>query len=199
MITIEQGGGVMNLEEKNNIIARYEGLIKSAERNLKQLKEDLEEFKEKKPTEERERLEAYHYVQSDGAFIWRDKDRGVTFDNWNYSIGNYFATREEVERYRERLIITQKLKDLASEINPELVDWENEGQDKYYIYYSHAGRRFDISSTDSIRRLNIYSTNEAFLKIALEIIGEDNLKKLFEVDKRKERTKGRRTYPTISL
>lgn len=95
-------------------------------------------------------------------------------------IGNCFKTKAEAEAVLEKIKIYTQLKRLAEEINTEPIDWGNGKQRKYCIICNEdniLAKTWDIK----IRTVgNVHSTNENFLDIALERIGEENLLKLFK-------------------
>ena len=74
--------------------------------------------------------------------------------------------------------------DIAEELNgEEEIDWDNEDQNKYYIYCMYDNHKFELHMgtsyyTKSIN--NIYCLSRDFLGVALERIGADKLKKLFK-------------------
>ena len=77
--------------------------------------------------------------------------------------------------------IKQELQDLADELNEvEPIDWNNRSQAKYSIDFDSIDEELGLSYTYSLKRLEIYSTNNSFLEIAKERIGEDKLIKLFK-------------------
>lgn len=100
----------------------------------------------------------------------------------NVKIGNCFKTVEEAEKALRRLQIRQQLRELADKLNNgEEIDWKNESQNKYYIFYSHSQRVLDTTYVrrDEIACGAIYCLRRNFLDEARESIGEDNLKLLF--------------------
>lgn len=55
-------------------------------------------------------------------------------DNFNYSIGNYFQTKEEAEEYRDKLIFNQSVIDRIAELNEGWTpDWSDEYQEKFRL------------------------------------------------------------------
>lgn len=73
---------------------------------------------------------------------------------------------------------------LAKELNgEEEIDWDNEDQNKYYIYCMYDNHKFELHIgtsyyTKSIN--NIYCLSRNFLGVTLERIGADRLNKLFK-------------------
>lgn len=75
----------------------------------------------------------------------------------------------------------QELQDLADELNKvEPIDWRDRSQSKYFINLDSVKKELGLSYNYRLKGLNIYSTDEEFLKKAKERIGEERLIKLFE-------------------
>jgi NAD-dependent dihydropyrimidine dehydrogenase PreA subunit len=124
--------------------------------------------------------EEYYYIDTDGC-AFRGCDRYTESEYYKYNIGNYFQTKQQAERYKEKQLIRQELEDLAMELNIEPIDWENAQQSKFCVTYCPTSN-FELDSHTWIKDINIYCTNENFLDEALKRIGEDRLKILFEVE-----------------
>lgn len=75
----------------------------------------------------------------------------------------------------------QELQDLADELNKvKPIDWRDRSQTKYYINLDSVNKELGLSYAYRLKGLNIYSTDEEFLKKAKERIGEERLIKLFK-------------------
>lgn len=75
----------------------------------------------------------------------------------------------------------QELQDLADELNKvKPIDWRDRSQAKYSINLDSVNKELGLSYTYRLKGLNIYSTDEEFLKKAKERIGEERLIKLFK-------------------
>lgn len=166
--------------------------IEEIDNKIKKLQEEIENLKEKKDKQKRwkaNKNEIYYYVTSHDyaapyettSFIERDSENNATCDNFRYETGNYFKTENEAIEYKDKLIIYQKLKDLALELNQgEQIDFDNEKQKKYIIILDDMRNLNIISSVYQQSIGQIYCLDENFLEKAKERIGEDKLKKLFE-------------------
>lgn len=100
-------------------------------------------------------------------------------DNCNWEIGNCFKTEEEAESAIEKQKVITELKRFALENNEEEIDWNNEKQDKFFIYYNYLGSRLSIGKVNYVRQNNIYFTSEEIAKDAIKSIGEEGLKKYY--------------------
>lgn len=75
----------------------------------------------------------------------------------------------------------QELQDLADELNKvKPIDWRDRSQTKYSINLDAVNKELGLSYSYRLKGLNIYSTDEEFLKKAKERIGEERLIKLFK-------------------
>ena len=126
----------------------------------------------------KENLRIGEYIPEYESFNFEQND---TIDNFNYKTRNYFKTKEEAEKYKERLKTYYDLMDLADELNNgEKIDWKNDKQRKYFIYYHVLDDRLYCSCATYTKNLGqIYCLDPDFQVKALEIIGEDKLKNLF--------------------
>ena len=95
-------------------------------------KQKIEELKKRwKP----EIDEKYFYISYEGTVCvapWSNDD----LDNWRYFIGIVFQTPQEAKEYRKKIEIQAQFKDFVEE-RSEKLDWGNENQDKYYLYYNY--------------------------------------------------------------
>lgn len=165
--------------------------------NLKQLKQELEETKNKcaeieKKIEklEKQEIEARWRAKEGGNFyfstgygeIRTDCDGHHKLDTDRYSLGNYFETKKEAEKAVEKIKIYTQLRDVALKLNhDEEIDWENTTQTKYYICYDNSLKKLYSDCVWTRRELGqIYCLSIKFLNMALLEIGEENLRKLFE-------------------
>lgn len=147
--------------------------IKEIEKQLQELKEQLTEKNNKY---KRKRPDRYWFLNDIGATI-NIKAFINNNDNFKYSIGNYFETKEQAENYKQKLLIEQELKDIAMELNKgEEIDWDNTNQDKYYIEYSFYGDGI-LYSFHSYTKIQgtIYCLDINFKHVAIEKIGKERL------------------------
>ena len=158
-------------------------------KDLKELRKKYEELGEeikrlenlKKSKRWRAELnKSYFYISNDGNIFFTE-EKNHKLDNYRYKTRNYFKTSEEAERYLEKIEIYYELMDLAEELNgEEEIDWINNEQNKYYIYFNCCEQKLKQDANWlTIRLGQIYCLNSDFLKVALERIGADRLKKLF--------------------
>ena len=157
--------------------------------NLEELKRKYEELgkeierleKEKKDKRWRaENNENFYYIDNDGYIASIHEDNSPC-DNFKYKIRNYFKTEKQAQEHLENINTYYDLMDLAEELNNgEKIEWNNEEQPKYYIYYDCDSNDLITTSTRDFKDLGqIYCINENFLNIALEKIGKERLEKLF--------------------
>ena len=123
----------------------------------------------------------YWYI-TPSSIVSRTMEMNDDQDNVSYEMGNYFRTEEEAEKAVEKIKIYMQLKDLALRLNKgRKIDWTNNNQAKYYIYYDRGTMGLNYYHDWSYQSIGqIYCLNINFLDIAEQEIGEENLKKLFE-------------------
>lgn len=170
--------------------------------NLKQLKQELEETKNKcaeieKKIEELEKQEkvrwrakngkTYFTIRSTGNIAQceekEDTEYNFDFDHTSrYNFGNYFKTLQEAEKVREKIKIYTRLKDLALKLGRgKKIDWNNSDQPKWCIVLGFFDNTLRSNCNYTHQEIGqIYCLDENFLEVAKEKIGEENLRKLFE-------------------
>lgn len=154
--------------------------LEELERKCKELGKEIERLKGK--SAERWRADyagEYWYIDGD---IQSDNDKDWGCDEYRFNIGNYFKTYEEADKVLNKTLIYNKLKDLALRLNKgETLDWSNENQKKFCIYFDNQANRLDYAYHTTYKEIGgIYSIDQEFLEVALDEIGEEDLIKLFE-------------------
>lgn len=101
-------------------------------------------------------------------------------ENFNYKTGNYFKTKEEAEKHKQYLIITQKLKDIALRLNNgveiNLKNWMDICRQKYKIVLKpYNNILLQAISTSIVDLGQIYCLSDKFLETAIKEIGEQEL------------------------
>lgn len=146
----------------------------------------------KKSTEKKPKVwkpkdgDTYYYIKTNyplltiGSVCW---GYNGCFDNLLYEIGNCYRTREETTFALEKQKVITELKRFAQEHN-EKIDWNNEDQRKYHLYYTCSSNSIEIGFV-YFRKFGsiIYFTSEEIAQQAIKTIGVDRLKKYyFEVE-----------------
>lgn len=165
--------------------------------NLKQMKQELEETKNKcteieKKIEELEKQESkvrwradvggkYYCAYSAGIVDWHYDIRDESSTN-RYDLGNYFRTEEEAKKMVEKIKIYTQLKDLALRLNKgRTIRWNDFKQPKYRINRDVESNELFGTSVYCYQDIGqIYCLDSDFLNIAKQEISEENLRKLFE-------------------
>lgn len=130
-----------------------------------------------------EKCETYCSINSDGTTCIYT-DFGDVIDNFLYSIGNYFRTKEEAEFRRQQLLYLQQYKDYLGEDLVTEEDWKDNDILKYYAYYDYDSNIVDIDGGIYFKfQGTIYSKSKEKIENFIEEIGEDNFKKyILEVE-----------------
>lgn len=102
-----------------------------------------------------------YYYLSEGGKVFMFPDRRTAEDDYTYSIGNYFETKEEAEHYEQVLLATQRLKDAAEGFEP------SPGAYGYVIDYNAELRDFTVSDTWGTIAVGsiVYPSMETALKV----------------------------------
>ena len=117
----------------------------------------------------------FFYVNMNSGSIVESEDCG--WANMLYGIGNYFKTLEEAEKYKQHLIVTQKIKDIALRLNDGMeIDWNNHNQPKWLLSYSNKDFKLKQWELYELNYLNIaYCLSDKFLETCIKEIGEKEL------------------------
>lgn len=151
--------------------------IKELENQLTELKNAKVEDKVWKPENE----EKYWFVLYDGDVYW-DWWRDDDYDIFQYEQGNCFKTKEEAEEHLKKLTIQGKFKTYVREHSDKL-DWENEKQDKWYVYYiSKTGEFYYGTYSLTTDAFGCYASSEQILRDAIESIGGEEVAKKYLFD-----------------
>ena len=145
--------------------------------------------------EEREQLMKLVKKASEGkeSKIWKPKDgqgyytifngeicnyywNGVSFDEQAFAVGDVFLTREEaVEELERRKILTQ-WKRLSVEAGEEENPWDANNC-HWYVFYKSNLKEIDIDFYSEFNLGIVYFPSLESLENAIQIIGEENVKK----------------------
>jgi hypothetical protein len=120
--------------------------------------------------------EAYYVILTHGFIDYTIYDSDNRADNERLSLGNCFKTREEAEHMLEKIKIINKLKELSN---------FNFGNDineiKYSIGYYVDTKKVcpNMNRFTRIMPFEVYFASKEDCQKAIEIIGEENLKKYY--------------------
>lgn len=128
--------------------------------------------------------DTYYYINDCGC-VNVSYENNDEFDNYRYKMRNYFKTDEEAVEYKKIMTTYYDLMDLAEELNNgEKIDWHNEYQCKFPIYYTFKCDTLDEGRAYVCKELGqIYCLDDNFKKKAVEKIGVDKLTKLFTYER----------------
>lgn len=102
-------------------------------------------------------------------------------DGFAVSMGLCFQTEEQAKFMVEKLKVIHKLEKFAYENNEEEIDWNNEDQRKFFLYYSYSANQVLVNYVISMKEIpfNVYFTSDELAEKAIETIGEDRIKKYY--------------------
>nr|DAT71101.1 MAG TPA: Protein of unknown function (DUF2829) [Caudoviricetes sp.] len=128
----------------------------------------------------------YFSIDGDGELDWNLYDAEDTYyDNSRMSIGNYFQTEQQAEFMIEKLKVIHELKIFAVENNEEEIDWNNDDQKKFFLYYNCMANEVSVDWVPYIKDIpfNVYFTGKSIAEKSIDAIGIERLKKYyFEVE-----------------
>ena len=122
--------------------------------------------------------EWYFYVSGYGIVgsnVWIN----AYIDNGYYEIGNCFKTEEEADFALEKLKVEAELRRFAEENNEYEIDWKDDDQEKWFMYYNCDMKKIDIIYNTVLKTHCIYFSSKKIAKQAIDYIGEERLKKYY--------------------
>jgi hypothetical protein len=115
----------------------------------------------------REDRERYYYFDSIGV-ISNDNEYHDDIDNYRYSVGNYFLTKEEAIKHLELTQARVRIEDAVREYNGNWkADWTNINQEKNKIFFNWGVDTFDFNTYVECQTPNgfyLKDKNKGFLK-----------------------------------
>lgn len=142
---------------------------------------EIVEDKDKKECWKPQISEKYYYISAYKGGAKCAINAGDYIDSFNFSVGNFFKTKEEAEHMIEKLKIINELQKFAYENNEKEIDWNNFSQNKFYLIYDSEVNNIlvDYFSCTRTNSFNIYFTSFEIAKKAIKTIGEDRIKKYY--------------------
>lgn len=141
------------------------------EAEMKKLKTEIEKQEESKSKWEIGEGDTYYRI-NDAGNVSRDNNNSY-IDRYRISIASACKDRATMERIVKTQNLMRELEKFRDENESIAVDWKDENQCKYYIYYSYDDRRLTISEAISSRDFgNVYFTTVECAKAALEKFGD---------------------------
>ena len=108
--------------------------------------------------------EHHYYINTDGSIM-------------KTSLGWRLPNAAPTEHQLEKLLALNKLMNVAHYLNDGWEpDWNNGGQEKFYIYYNSAVKTFNISANFYYNSGVIYFKSKEIAKQAIQILGEETIK-----------------------
>ena len=156
--------------------------LEELEKKYKELGEEIERLKCKSAERWRAECGENYYFIDDCGEVYPDEDEDLDSDDHRYLTGNYFKNEEEAEKVLNKILIYNKLRNLALRLNKgEAINWNDNNQKKWHILFDTSAKRLDYEYNLTYKCLaTIYCLDPDFLDRALDEIGEENLMKLFE-------------------
>ena len=151
----------------------YENKIKELEKQIEELKmAKVEEPQSKRWKPEYD--ETYWFLNGG---VYCEKWTDCVWDNFQYTIGNCFKTKEEAEEYKKQIEYTARYKNYIEE-HSEPLDWNDYEQEKWEAHFSFY-KNIIITDCNLIEKHQgvIYASSKQIIEDAIKEIGEDNFKK----------------------
>ena len=128
------------------------------------------------PTEARKRWKAARGDKYWFLTVRRKSDFGAPEDISRHCAGNYYRTREEAEKARNKQLAYMRLQDALLEYNDGWEpDWGDDGQAKFAICFDCNHNKFGVALSQAVKaETSLYGTREACERLLEE--HEDDLR-----------------------
>ena len=119
---------------------------------------------------ERVRYGSTYYTDSYGVVATFEESAGDSkFNEEVYKSGNYYSDSDVAANNIRADNLMRQLRRFAVENRKSDIDWTNENQDKYYLYYDYLNEEFFINSANSWRDFGqIYFDTKEMAELAIE-------------------------------
>ena len=134
-------------------------------------------FKKKSALDYRQVL--IELTKGQGTYLYMN-ERGNMFRSnaWGH-VDSVFTMLDE--RQAKQLFALNKLMNVAAYLNEKTLDWKDDIQVKWYIYYNHPNKTLGVGAGSCIQSSHVYFDSEEHAKQAIEILGKDTIKKALGV------------------
>ena len=138
--------------------------------------ETLEQLANKRTTGyERVRYGSTYYTDSCGVVKTFEECTEYS-DEEVYESGNYYSDPDVAANNIRVDNLMRKLRRFAVENRKDNINWENRGQDKYYLGYEYSNKKIYIGSIQSFRDFGqIYFDTKETAQLAIEIFKDELL------------------------
>ena len=116
----------------------------------------------------------YYYINAEGVSDWLTFD-GDDTDEACIECGNAYTDKQLAEDTARANRIRNALRDYAAEHNKVVLDWEDDNQVKYHLFYSFVTKYVNVSGDCAIKKDYIYFDSLETAKAAIEAVGRDDV------------------------
>lgn len=138
-----------------------------------------EEYNEPKPLTGWERVDggdAYIVTTTTGSLM-ECRECGCKLDEEIYKRANYFSTKEKADEINFKQTLFRKLQRFSDENGGNEIDWTNENERKYNIFYDYGDGTLEVKSNYSLRYPGqVYFSTEDVARKAIELFHDDLIK-----------------------
>lgn len=162
--------------------------IKQMEQNVAELLAKAEEMKQLIEKAKKEETwpnwgNEYWHASSNGS-VYAGYWEGSYEDNNRFKFGNVHRSNAEGKAYVQKRLVQVELETLAKKAWKESgkqIDWTNERQSKYHIYYDYIDESFNVCLNSTCQHLGqVFFPARGSAIDAVKTIGEERLKVLLK-------------------
>lgn len=148
--------------------------IEEVEKELAQLRQDLEKENKGVWKPDEDECEDYYYIDESGD-TYETYHASSRIDYEHIEFGNYYKTKEEAE-YQANVQKYTNLFRKYIEGHSDLIDWQDRNKEKLYITYSFSDKKIYYTVCHCCKQQGtVYASSKQILEDAVEFVGEDNV------------------------
>lgn len=149
--------------------------IENMEKELVEMKERLKDLEITSLFKPKEGEKYWFIITCDNQVAWRYFYGDDEYDITRVTMGNCYRTEEDAEKHKRAKITKRKLQELADRLNgDEKIDWRNQDQDKYSIYFNYSENKLHCAFWSYSREVGaVYCLDKNFLDEAIKELGKE--------------------------
>ena len=153
----------------NNTITIDGVTIELTKEQVEKLKVELG-VEKKSPFERAELNKGYYFIEKYGYLNqFEEMDDGC--DAKLYSIANYCTDKDLLTKRAKEEVLSRLLWRFSMENDGDKIDWSVPNNKKYYVFYNHSAKKYDISFNDAYQNIGcIYFYSKEIAQRAIDEI-----------------------------
>lgn len=112
-------------------------------------------------------LKKYYWI-GDNGLVCDSYDKDFMDDSFRYDVGNYYSSKDIAENNARADQLMRQLRRFAVENREEKIEWNDERERKYYLYFNYLDQKICIDFKSVWRSFGIYFDSYETAERAIE-------------------------------